>query len=415
MGSQTGASVVSPASFYAFSGSDNDLFFGTSVSIAKNATVGNMYFAIGFTGSTSGPTYGGYARYYSSNANLILSPFASIVGYGMPVGGFTSSTKLGFTSTIDNSGIIFGTSDYVRNSYAGVSLIIRGDGVTDPVVPVNTNSTPFLTYYGYSQQVSGDAQYLIVGAIRGPSGTAGGNAYILKSNSAVPTSISSYSEQAIVQPAGLSSGDNFGTSVAISNDGTTAAIGAPDRGEGGRVYIYTRSGTAWSLQASFKGNDTVAGSKFGSSIALTQNGNYCVVGAPGHNSNVGAAYVFKRTGAAWAQETKVISPNGAPGLVPNFGSSVDIDSTGNNIIVGAKGESYDNGSFNYIYHGLAYIFSGSVNKFHTKTLLPTTSQGAIYFGTSVSINNSATIALVSAPYADYGMASNNGLVYSYKL
>lgn len=413
MGSNSGATVLSPATSYAFSNLKDDLFFGTAVSISKTSTIGDLKFSASFLGQYGAGTYGGFIKINSTSSTLIQTSSYN-GGYGFPPT-FGTTTKWGWTSTIDNSGVIFGTSDYVSNSNAGLSIITRNDGLTDPRAVVTPTATPFLTYYGYSQQVSGDAQYLIVGAIRGAGGTGGGNAYIFKSNSATPTSISSYNEQAIVQPAGLSSGDNFGTSVAISNDGTTAAIGAPDRSEGGRVYIYTRSGTTWSLQSSFSGSDTAASSKFGISVALTPDGNYCVVGSSRHNS-VGAAYVFKRTGSAWSEETKVVSPNGDPGIAPEFGNSVDIDSTGNNIIVGAKGERYNNGSFNYSLQGLAYIFSGSVNKFHTRTLIPTISSGAMYFGTSVSINNSATIALVGAPYADGGVGvTNNGLVYSYKL
>ena len=400
-----------PLQTYNWSSLINDMFFGSSVALSKNSTVGNMYLSVGFPGYNSGGFYGGMVKYVSTVSSLLSTD--NYTQYGFGGAGFSSSTKLGFTSVIGSDGLIWGTSDYV----SGVSFmrtVTAGSTTSLNVIP---STATVVTYYGYGQAISQDSQYLAIGAPRYAAGAGGGGVFIMKSNSAVTTSITNYTEQTVIQPAGLSSGDDFGTSVSLSQDGSTLAVGAPNRTGGGRVYIYTRVGTVWSLQTSFIGSDTTGTDKFGFSVALTSDGNTLVVGAIQHNSFAGAAYIFKRTGAAWAQQSKIVSPNSSPGLTGNFGYSVDVNNDASKVIIGARGESYTYNGFNYSNRGVAYIFAGSgTTKTLSKTLIPDGLQGgAVYFGSSVSMNNAGTIAAVGAPYADYSGASNIGLVYLYKI
>ena len=79
--------------------------------------------------------------------------------------------------------------------------------------------------------------------------------------------------------------------------------------ESGAVYLYTRSGTAWTAGAYVKGANTDAGDEFGSGVALSGDGRMMVVGAHSEDSaakgingnqadnsaaDSGAAYVFVR-------------------------------------------------------------------------------------------------------------------------
>jgi hypothetical protein len=79
--------------------------------------------------------------------------------------------------------------------------------------------------------------------------------------------------------------------------------------EAGAVYFFTRSGTTWTQQAYVKGSNTRSGDEFGSSVALTRDGRSMVVSARGEGSaakgvngnqadhsapEAGAAYVFMR-------------------------------------------------------------------------------------------------------------------------
>ncbi|PWT85709.1 MAG: integrin [Blastocatellia bacterium] len=79
--------------------------------------------------------------------------------------------------------------------------------------------------------------------------------------------------------------------------------------EAGAVYFFTRNGTTWTQQAYVKGSNTKSGDEFGSSVALTRDGRTMVVSARGEDSGArgvngnqsdhsapeaGAAYVFTR-------------------------------------------------------------------------------------------------------------------------
>jgi hypothetical protein len=84
-------------------------------------------------------------------------------------------------------------------------------------------------------------------------------------------------------------GDAFGVSVAIS--GTTAIVGAFGHASfAGRAYVFTKTTTGWKQAAELKGSDTVAGDRFGASVAIS--GTTAIVGAWDHASGAGRAYVF---------------------------------------------------------------------------------------------------------------------------
>ena len=79
--------------------------------------------------------------------------------------------------------------------------------------------------------------------------------------------------------------------------------------EAGAVYFFTRTGTTWAQQAYVKGSNTEASDEFGSSLALSQDGRTMLVAARGEDSaargvngnqadnstrEAGAAYLFTR-------------------------------------------------------------------------------------------------------------------------
>src|SRR6266705_2453345 len=103
--------------------------------------------------------------------------------------------------------------------------------------------------------------------------------------------------QAYVKASNTGAADEFGFAVALSSDGNTLVVGAPGEASAGAetdnsapsagaVYVYTRSGAAWSQQAYIKASNPGAGDQFGTSVALSSNGNTLAVGAPGEDSSV---------------------------------------------------------------------------------------------------------------------------------
>ena len=52
------------------------------------------------------------------------------------------------------------------------------------------------------------------------------------------------------------------------------------------------------------GKEEAGEGEFGASVALSEKGEYALIGAPGDNEHVGAAWVFLRTGTTWAQQAE---------------------------------------------------------------------------------------------------------------
>ena len=86
--------------------------------------------------------------------------------------------------------------------------------------------------------------------------------------------------------------------MSMSGDGTVAAVGAhsyPSNANDGRVYVYVKSGGSWSLSQTLDKIQT--GEKFGSGVALSNDGKTLFVGASENDSggtNAGCVYVFKK-------------------------------------------------------------------------------------------------------------------------
>lgn len=87
---------------------------------------------------------------------------------------------------------------------------------------------------------------------------------------------------------------NFGVSVALSRDGSTAVVGASSPLVGpadpGSAYLYVRTGQTFQLSQTLTPADRQPGDAFGSALAISQNGSTVLVGAPRTNNGLGAAY-----------------------------------------------------------------------------------------------------------------------------
>src|SRR5438128_2694134 len=96
---------------------------------------------------------------------------------------------------------------------------------------------------------------------------------------------------------GAITGAEQGSSVALSADGNTALLGGPgDNGFLGAAWVFTRNGGVWTQQGSKLVGTGVIGGAFstqqGFSVALSADGNTALVGGPGDHDGRGAAWVF---------------------------------------------------------------------------------------------------------------------------
>jgi len=141
---------------------------------------------------------------------------------------------------------------------------------------------------------------------------------------------------------------NFGSTVALSGDGNTIAIGGPaDNGYLGGVWIFVRNNGTWSQQGSkLVGSNAIAPSHQGYSLAISADGNTVIIGGPGDNNFTGAAWIFTRSDGTWAEQAKLAPDGAASGSA--FATSVSVSGDGKTAAIGARDDNKFNGA-TYVY------------------------------------------------------------------
>ena len=292
---------------------------------------------------------------------------------------------------------------------AGAAYIFKHNGTSwveqQKIVP-NVRESGFR--FGWSVSISGD--YVIVGTAS-TDGADAGEAYIFKRSATTST----WTQEYKLVASDASGDDQFGNSVSISGD--YAIVGASyedlSGSDGaGAAYIFKRSGVTWTEETKVVASDRAGGDKFGKSVSIS--GDYAIVGS--HNedhdvtggnvlSNAGSAYIFKRSAATstWTQETKIVASDRAVG--DQFGWSVSI--SGDYAIVGSVYEDHDVTGGNVLSNaGSAYVFKRSGTTWTQETKIVASDRaGSDYFGASVSI--SGDYAIVGAHYEDHDFSGAN--------
>jgi hypothetical protein len=199
-----------------------------------------------------------------------------------------------------------------------------------------------------------------------------------------------YTFRAFLEPSDGAPGDRFGQSVAISGKtAVVGAWGDDDNGaESGSAYVFVANPNgSWPQQQKLKASDGRAGDHF-SEYAVAIEGNTIVVGADeqdGFSSspdpNRGEVYIYMRSGTVWTQQASIMGEAAAD----NFGISVGISD--DTVIVGARAAT----ASGVARAGAAYVYrlgctppSGSVAFTSTPTACPgapvTFGAAATYFG-----------------------------------
>lgn len=228
-------------------------------------------------------------------------------------------------------------------------------------------------------------------------------------------------------------GDNFGTALDFSGDGSTLAVGLPHedsnaRGvngddtndlspDSGAVYVFVRGSAGWAQQAYIKASNADAGDRFGKAVSLSFDGSTLAVGADAESSNArtvdgdasnnssdrsGAAYVFTRVGAHWTQDAYLKASNADSG--DSFGSSLAISGDGRTLAVGAPNESsnatgIDGDRMNNMSSasGSAYVFVRSGSSWFEQSYLKASNTDPVdRFGTSLDISSDGSTLVISS-------------------
>ena len=207
--------------------------------------------------------------------------------------------------------------------------------------------------------------------------------------------------------AGATAKAAFGGAAALSANGTTAIVGAPDDGGGvGAAWVFTRSGSEWTAQGTkLNGSGELGHGGFGAAVALSANGNTALIGGDGVNDSLfgGSAWVFTRSGTSWTQQGPKLTVDGAQG----FGSAVALSANGNTALIGEQ-DYGDSGEFSG--PGAAWVFtrSGSMWTAQSGRLIPPEGGSVVPsgggpggFGSAVALSADGNTALIGSPALGY--------------
>jgi hypothetical protein len=285
---------------------------------------------------------------------------------------------------------------------AGAAYVfVRVGGIWTPQATLVASDAATNDNFGYSVAISGDTA--VVGAYLNDhaGGTDAGAAYVFVRSGGI------WTEQKKLTASDSAPFDSFGYSVAISAD--TAVVGAlyDDNVGGidaGSAYVFVRTGVTWTQQAKLTASDAATTDQFGVSVSVS--GDTAVIGAYADDlvsgMDAGSAYVFFRTGTAWAQQTKLTASDAAP--FDQFGTSVAI--SGDTAVIGAYAGDHAGG----IDAGAAYVFTRTGVVWTPQAKLTASDAAAdARFGVSVAVSGNA--AVVGALADDHPGAVDAGSAY----
>ncbi len=169
---------------------------------------------------------------------------------------------------------------------------------------------------------------------------------------------------------------------AISGD--FVVVGAVGDSEGGLLagaaIVFKRDNATWSQHAKLIASDSESRRFFGISVAI--DGDRIAIGAPyivTQSRRPGKAYIFRREGSSWVEEAILIPSRSHNG--DDFGWSVSLD--GDRVAVGAR-RPFVGG----IPGGAAYVFRREGTNWVEESVVSAADAGSgDYFGISISLQN----------------------------
>ncbi len=381
--------------------------------------------------------------------------------YGLSASISADGDTLAVTSIFEDSAAVGVNGDEADNSAldaGAVYVFSRSDSSWVQDAYIKASNTESSDQFGYSVTLSGDGNTLAVGANLEASHATGidgdqldnsslgaGAVYVFKRDNG------SWSQQAYVKASNAEAGDVFGYQVALSFDGNTLAVTAQgedsaaagidfdetnnDAGGAGAAYIFSRSGDSWVQQAYLKAMYPEENDLFGTSVAISQDGNTVAIGAldedggqvgvngdQSDNSGRGSgvAYVFSRDGDSWSQQAYIKGLNTA--RADAFGAAVALSANGSTLAVGAPDENNTTTGVNAeIGHrvgneqrtdysnGSAYVFSRQDGTWTQQAYIKPSHLGQFdQFGTRVALSGDGDLLAVGVPLEDSAAVGLNG-------
>ena len=311
------------------------------------------------------------------------------LGYSVALSGAGATALIGVPARTVNGNPGAGTAEVFTHS--------NGSWGTPTELNLGANAAAN-DEFGFSVALSRNGTTALVGvphrSVNGQSGAGAAEAYTYTSGSwGAPTELN--------LGTAAFGGDAMGFSAALSSDGATALIGAPDRSVSGQqdageaeVFIHGTSGWSFSTGLNLSAGAAGANDILGFSVAVSGDGSLTLLGAPGRTvngqTNAGDVEVFSHTNGQWYLTTHLNTFGVNPGDF--LGSSAALSSDGAIALVGAAGRTV-NGQGNA---GAAEVFtrSNGIWTLSTELSLDTNAAASDYLGSAVALNGDGSTALV---------------------
>lgn len=269
--------------------------------------------------------------------------------------------------------------------------------------------------FGKSVALTDTADTALIGAYKedAPDAPEAGSAYVFERSGG------KWTEAATLTPDSAYERSWYGEAVALADD--TVLIGAPradttNGEEAGVAFIFEKSGGKWTKVATLTPSDGDSGDEFGGSVALTDDGDTALISAPGddepNGEKAGAVYVFERAVNGWTETVKLTPADGSSR--DHFGKSVAVD--GDTALIGASwhGDQPSTSTPTPLSgSGAAYVFRLGDSEWSERSILTASdADGDVRFGTAVALENDT--ALITAVLDDDPNGANAGSAYVFE-
>ncbi len=332
--------------------------------------------------------------------------------------------SLGVSVAISGNTIVAGAPDHKVGSNANQGAVYvyekPGPGWEDATQTAELSASDGASEDRLGESVAVSGQTIVAGAggHKVGSNARQGAAYVFEKPGSAWTNATQTAELTASDGA---LDDRLGEFIAVS--GETIAAGARDHKVGsnadqGAVYVFEKHGSAWAnatQNAELTASDGGVNDELG---PVAVSGQTIVAGAPRHkvgaNAAQGAAYVFERPGAAWANVTQTAELTASDGaLEDRLGESVAV--SGETIIAGAPTGGVGEDGFSSD-QGVADVYerpaSGWANATQTAELTGSNTDEADGFGYSVAVSGGTIVA--GGPDHEIGPHELQGMVYVFE-
>jgi uncharacterized repeat protein (TIGR03803 family) len=314
----------------------------------------------------------------------------------------TGNSEFGQSVAVSSNGIAV-IGGFADNSAAGAAWVFKGSATTFTDIQLDTGvklvgtGAVGASQQGFSVAISSDGSTIAVGGNADDSGKGAVWIFVDDGNGG-------WAQQ---DKLTVSSTSGLGAAVALSADGNTLVAGAPgdldiNSLNVGAAFIFTRSGTTWSQQQKLVGTGNTTGAQQGAAVAIAGvDGNRVIVGGYGDHSGDGGVWFFSRSGTTWSQVGGRVITSDA-GSNGNFGWSVAMSFFGTTAAVGAPstGPGISGASWVYTFDGTNWNQQGL-------KLVGTNSAGGGSQGHGVALSSTGDTLVVGGP----SDASSTGAVW----